>query len=342
MPRDLAGIVLAAGLGTRLRPIAGRVPKPLVPFFSVPLLELIFKKFTLAGITDLGLNTHFLPEKIESYLLAYHHQVFLSKELPEILGTGGAYYGFKDWIKGRTAVVCNGDVLSSADLKPIVEYHFSKGALVTLGVLSHPHDKGSQIWVQEGLVVHIGPDHGGFPESKPHGFNCNRVLDSEFFEEVPKPEYSEFVPIVLGLIRKGAKVAAFEQAGDWFDLGTPLDYFDAHFHVLREWSRGRDPFLVAKTLQDLGMPFTFIPEGESLAFSGSKIIGPSFVGSHMERLKSNTLGPHVVISSGVSLDEGCSVQSSLVNEGSVVSGDLAHRLLGPDYSIACEVQRTGS
>jgi mannose-1-phosphate guanylyltransferase len=338
MPKDVAGIVLAAGLGTRLRPLAGKVPKPLVPFFSIPLLELIFKKFTLAGITDLGLNTHFLPEKIEDYLVSYNHKVFLSKETPEILGTGGAYFGFKEWVKGRTTVVCNGDVLTSADLKPILQHHISSDALVTLGVLSHPHAKGSQIWVQGGLVVHIGPDHGGYREATPHGFNCIRVLNPRFFDEVPKPEYSEFVPIVLRLIGEGKKVVAFEQPGEWFDLGTPVDYFEAHLHVLREWSKGRDPFLVAKTLQDLGKPFTFIRDGESLDFSGSKIIGPSFIGSQIEALKSNTLGPNVVISSGVSLNEGCHVQSSLVNEGSVVLGDLKHRIQGLDYSIASQGQ----
>ena len=122
MARDLAGIILAAGLGTRLRPISGGVPKPLVPFFSLPLLEFVFKKFTLAGISDVGLNTHFLPEKIEEYLKTFHHSdVFLSKETPDILGTGGAYYGFKPWVKNRTTVVCNGDVLTSADLGATID-----------------------------------------------------------------------------------------------------------------------------------------------------------------------------------------------------------------------------
>ena len=335
MARDLAGIILAAGLGTRLRPISGGVPKPLVPFFSLPLIEFVFKKFALAGISDVGLNTHFLPEKIEEYLKAFHHSdVFLSKETPDILGTGGAYYGFKPWVKNRTTVVCNGDVLTSADLGAIVDHHFDTDAFVTMGVRSQPHDSGSQIWVDKGLVVHIGPNNGGFTHASPHGFNCIRVLNGDFFDQFPKPEYSEFVPIILRLIKQGKKVVAFEQPGDWFDLGTPEDYFKAHQHVLREWSAGKDPFLVMKTLQDLGRPFTFVPAEETAVFSNSKIVGPSFMALDVEGLKSNSIGPNVVISGGISLGEGCRIQSSVVNEGCNIKDHLTLRIIGQNYSIS--------
>ena len=291
----------------------------------------------LAGITDVGLNTHYLPEKIEEYLKAFgHHQVFLSKETPDILGTGGAYFGFKPWVKNRTVVVCNGDILTSADLGAIIDHHFLTDAYVTLGVRSQPHETGSQIWVEDGLVVHIGPNHGGYAQSRPHGFNCIRVLNSGFFEQLTKQEYSEFVPLLLRLIQDGKKIVAFEQPGDWFDLGTPEDYFKAHQHVLQEWSAGKDPFFIRKTLQDLGRSFTFIPAEETAVISNSKIVGPSFMALDLERLKSNSIGPNVVISGGVSLGEGCRIQSSIVNEGCDIKNDLSQRIVGKNYSISAQ------
>src|SRR5690349_20276676 len=88
----MKGMILAAGFGTRLRPLTYAMPKPMVPLCGKPLIGWAVDNFLKAGIDDIVVNLHHLPEQIERYLTdAYGRRAtfFFSREEDEILGTGG-------------------------------------------------------------------------------------------------------------------------------------------------------------------------------------------------------------------------------------------------------------
>lgn len=334
MSKDIVGIALAAGMGTRLRPITGNIPKPLAPFFGTPLLEFIISKLERAQVKELGLNTHYLSEKIDAYLEQYGHSgVFVSKEWPEILGTAGAYHGFRSWLGSRTALSHNGDVLSSTDLETLKKIHFETEATATLAVLSRPHSSGSHVWVKGNQVMHIGPDHDGHHEATPHGFACIQMLSHTFFSSLGEVGYSELVPLLNRLIKEGKRVSAYIDQPAWFDLGNAKDYFDCHMYVLDELSQGRDPFCLFNTLDRLMTKYSFIPQGQELSFGTSHFIGPCFLEGELSRFRACTIGPHTIVSKNAVISDGCKIENSILNPGSIVEKKISRAILGADYRI---------
>jgi N-acetyl-alpha-D-muramate 1-phosphate uridylyltransferase len=117
MADSLAGIVLGAGAGTRLRPLTLVRPKPLCPVGDTPLVDLAIAR--VAPVTrDVAVNVHHGRSAMEEHLSG---RVHLSVEEPAVLGTAGALGRLRDWIAGRSVVVLNGDAWSPHDVVPLVE-----------------------------------------------------------------------------------------------------------------------------------------------------------------------------------------------------------------------------
>ena len=107
---DLAALVLAAGGGTRLRPLTDLLPKPLCPVGNVPLLDHALGRVehVLGPIAPdhVAVNAHHLAGQVRAHVGT---RVHLSEEQPEALGTAGAVGALRDWLAGRGLLVCNGD-----------------------------------------------------------------------------------------------------------------------------------------------------------------------------------------------------------------------------------------
>src|SRR5436305_9855559 len=109
---DLAAVVLAAGAGTRLRPLTWLRPKALCPVDNVPLVDLAIGQARTVT-TSVAVNCHHGRELMEAHLAG---RVHLSVEEPEALGTAGALGALRDWIDGRGVLVLNADAWHEADL----------------------------------------------------------------------------------------------------------------------------------------------------------------------------------------------------------------------------------
>jgi CTP:molybdopterin cytidylyltransferase MocA len=113
----VAALVLAAGRGTRLRPLTDLLPKPLCPVADVPLLDRNLA--AAAEVTpDLAVNARYLGDAIEAHLAG--RGVHVSRE-PSDLGTGGALGYLRPWLDGRDVLVLNGDAYRPGSLRPFVE-----------------------------------------------------------------------------------------------------------------------------------------------------------------------------------------------------------------------------
>ncbi len=144
----MRALILAAGLGTRLRPITDTVPKPLVPVAGQPLLFWHLKALRKAGVHQVLINTHYLPEQVQVFKDEYKARfpemdITLTYE-PELLGSAGTLLKNKDYFQGGHTLVVYGDNLTNIDYDRLIKHHFENGGTATIAVYKeeHPESKG--------------------------------------------------------------------------------------------------------------------------------------------------------------------------------------------------------
>ena len=143
-------LILCAGRGERLKPLTDTIPKPMVPINNKPLLEYSILLCKKHGITEIAINTSYLPEKIKEYFgngEKFGVKIRYSYE-PELLGTSGALNNFKDFLD-ETFVVIYGDNLTDINLTEMLNYHKEKKAIATLFLFKEEiiNEKTTPGWV---------------------------------------------------------------------------------------------------------------------------------------------------------------------------------------------------
>ncbi len=126
--RAVKALVLAAGEGTRLRPLTLDRPKPMVPINGVPLLDIIIRQLAGAGITDISVNLHYKPDAITRYLgdgSGYGVDILYAPET-RLMGSAGAAKNTQAWLSDHPLLVMYGDVLTDMDLVALAAFHESK------------------------------------------------------------------------------------------------------------------------------------------------------------------------------------------------------------------------
>jgi NDP-sugar pyrophosphorylase family protein/aminoglycoside/choline kinase family phosphotransferase len=119
MPKK--ALVLAAGLGTRLRPLTETTPKPLMPLWNVPLIEHVLRRLESWGVEEIAVNLHWQPEKIRAYLESRKGTAKIRTSCePEILGTGGALRPLREFLQDEPFWVMNADIAASVAADPLV------------------------------------------------------------------------------------------------------------------------------------------------------------------------------------------------------------------------------
>lgn len=229
------GMVLCAGLGTRLRPITDLLPKTAIPVCGHPLVRFALGLLAGAGVERAVVNVHHLPEAMEAAARAAAAELGLALAIsrePELAGTGGALREARALLAGADAVVLlNGDVLFDVDLAAALADHRASGALATMLLLPMP--PGAPFAAveldREGRVRRIAGRSGPGGEGlSPWHFPGVHLLSPALLDLVPAAARAldvnhEVYPPLLerGLVR-GRVVA-----GAWSDLGTPARYLEA-------------------------------------------------------------------------------------------------------------------
>jgi NDP-sugar pyrophosphorylase family protein len=137
----MRALVLAAGIGERLRPLTETTPKPLLEIGGRPLIHYPLAMLRRAGIRDVAINVHHLAEKISNALgdgARFGINITWAPE-PTLLGTGGPLNGLKDFLGADTFVIANSDTILDLDLAEVISFHRRRGALATI-VLAHPEN----------------------------------------------------------------------------------------------------------------------------------------------------------------------------------------------------------
>lgn len=235
----MLGVVFAAGLGTRLRPLTDRLPKPAVPLLNRPLASYSLERLAALGIRRVALNTHHLGDAVRRELAPHVPPGVEARFVhePTLLGTGG---GLRNAVAhlghaGEPIVVMNGDILFWPDLEAALALHRELDAIAT--VVLRPDPRARQLGaleIDEGGRVRrlLGkPDRPGEALSE-HMFTGVHVLSARAIDDLPdegciiRSAYRRWVDA-------GATVGGVVDGGAWRDLGTPAEYLRASVELLR-------------------------------------------------------------------------------------------------------------
>jgi len=253
--------ILAAGLGTRLRPLTYRVPKALLPVLNRPLLGLWLERLEAAGFVQVAVNTHHLAGQVQDFLSrggpwGLHLQV--SQE-PEIQGTGGGLRRLGDLMGPAPFLAVNGDILTDLDPSLIHRQH-RQDAIATL--ILHDCPPHNHVWVEDGLVAGIGavPARGA---ALALAYTGLQVVSPEMLEFLPPGQPYDLVTAWREALTAGARLAAVTVSGHfWEDLGTPRGYLAAHRRLLAGEAPGLRPLFPGLTDPYLGPGATLGPRVE--------------------------------------------------------------------------------
>jgi NDP-sugar pyrophosphorylase family protein len=225
----MKAMVLAAGLGTRLRPLTNDRPKALVEVGGRTLLEIALRRLQSFGVDEAIVNTHHYAEMVAEYLQAHRNfgmRIEISHE-PELLDTGGglkkaAWFFLED--PDAAFIVYNVDVLSTIDLGRMVEFHRANAALATLAVQdrasSRPllFDASGRLRGRAAGVEQVERAK----EVEALAFAGIHVLSPRIFALLDEEGAFSIIDGYVRLSARGAKILGFRADGAyWRDLGRP-------------------------------------------------------------------------------------------------------------------------
>jgi CTP:molybdopterin cytidylyltransferase MocA len=200
---DVCAVILAAGVGLRLRPLTERRPKALCPVGNVPLLDLALARVAALGLRAVAVNASYLAEQVVAHVGTRAH---VSVEPGHPLGTAGALGKLRDWIAGRAVLVANSDAyLSPADLRPLLN-GWDGQTVRMLGVPTTPDD----------------PNRFGSCK-----FAGASLLPWRWVRDLP-PEPAELVRTVWRPAEAAGVLEVARYDGTYLDTGTPADYLAAN------------------------------------------------------------------------------------------------------------------
>ena len=296
--------VLAAGLGTRLKPLTDIRPKPLWPVLNRPLLGLVLAQLEAAGCSQVAVNTHHLADQVHDFLRAEPWSFLLSvSHEPEILGTGGGLRQLAEVLREGPFLALNADILTDLDLAGVYGAHQS-GAVSTL--VLHDCAPYNNVWVKDGRVVSVGaPTPGGRAgdeQAKPLAYTGVQVVDPTMRRYLPPPgEPGDLVQAWREALKAGERLAYLTVSGHfWQDLGTPANYLEAHRRLLTgAWPKlaGYFPGL-ADPLMGPGVRI-----GARARFGGGVCLGSNVAVEEGAALKNSVVWDRAVIRANVELED---------------------------------------
>ena len=236
----MKALILAAGLGTRLRPYSENTPKPLFTIANRPLLDIIIWNLIDSGCKAIIVNTHHLHQKIDAYLARKKYPVpVTTRHEPDILGTGGAIKNVADFWDNTPFMVINSDIVTDIDFKCVYEFHLNHCHPVTLVLHNDPEFNTVAInkdgFIQDfderfSTTAHYdssinGSKPFGFEEYEKLTFTGIQVINPELLELIPDNVFFSIIDGYKTLLSQNKKICAYIIKNHyWKDLGTPERY----------------------------------------------------------------------------------------------------------------------
>ena len=320
----MIAMVLAAGHGTRLRPLTDRIAKPALPLLGDTLLGLNLALVKGAGIDEVVVNAHHLSatvaaaarEAADRLSLRLH----LSFEQPAPLGTGGALVAARPLLdRGEPFLLLNGDVLTDIDPRAAIDAHRAAGAVATMVLRQRepdapyaPVEVDPEGWVAR--IAGLGREPRPGEALRSFTFTGIHVLSPAIFEVLP----AQGAACVnrqghVQLIERGLPILGHvEEGGRWSDVGTPERYREANLDLLE----GRYRIAAAAGAEALRPGSGALQAPTAVVEAGANLVAPCYVGADVKVRAGAKVGPRAVLLAGSEVRG--EVRDTVVAPGAVV------------------------
>lgn len=339
------GMILAAGLGTRLLPITERYPKPLVPVLNLANILHTLSLFRRYGICEVVINLFHLPDRIEEFFNDIDKKDFkvsFSRE-PALLGTGGGVKKAQSLLEGGPFVLANCDFISNINLGSVIQDHFANGAWATMALLQDPE--------KEKLYSSVGTNAQGelcslprkqlAPPARTGIFTGVHIMSPEIFsflEEKPSGINDVLYPALMEKHPEKAR-GHFLEKTLWFDTGDIPAFLNTSLALLDQLSVSG--MSLVETLSGYGpiireiAPGVWASQRTSLP-EGVVIEGPVMLGEACLIEPNVKLGPYAVIGDRVFVGAGSQVRESVVLSHSQIPSQtqISHQVFFDGKSLS--------
>lgn len=234
-------VIMAGGLGTRLRPLTFSIPKPLLPVGEKPILEVILSKLKDQGFTDIILAVGYKSELIKSYFqdgkkFGVNIKYFEEKEK---LGTAGPLRQIKDEFNiSEPILVMNGDILTQLDFNKIIGFHKENNADFTVGTRQHVSKSPFGVIKIEGNRI---LDIKEKPEIKLNVSAGIYVMSPSLIDLIPKNSFYQIPELILDALKQGKNILSYDIKEYWLAIEY-LKHFDEAQKEEANWKDNSDSY----------------------------------------------------------------------------------------------------
>lgn len=295
----MKAMILAAGFGTRLRPLTNKVPKPMVPIMNRPILEHTIHLLRSHGIHDITVNLHHLPKIIQEHFgdgkdfgvhLHWSHE-------PEILGTAGGIKKAQPFLDGESFMVINSDVVVDIDLSKVLAFHKAQGSALTLVVREGDSPEQCdpiEVDADDRIVHMVGTSAKNKPDNTRRVlFTGIQVMEPEIFDRIPENKfYGTTTDVFPGMLEDGLSMFAYWHHGYWKDVGTIQSYLEVHKDLLDGRMTG-------------GLPIENNPP------TGGHIKQPVLTGKNCKISDTAQIGPYAVLGDNCTVGDHTAIEHSI-------------------------------
>jgi mannose-1-phosphate guanylyltransferase len=324
----MKAMVMAAGLGTRLRPLTREIPKPLVPVANRPIMEHILRGLAADGLGEVIANLHWFPDTIRDRFgdgSASGVELTYSYE-EKLLGTAGGVRNVRDYFGTDSFVVMAGDALTDIDLKALMRTHEESGWIATLAVkpVTNTTEYGVVVTGSDGRVQGFQekPDPA---EALSDLANCMiYVLEPEIFDHFPYAEEVDFaLDVFPALLEADVPFGVHVTDAYWNDVGSLPEYLQGNLDVLTG----------AVAVEPLGR---MVDSADEAGLPDVELTGPVLLGDGAEVGAGAQLDGPLVIGPGAAIGAGAMVRQSVLLAGAEVppEGLLAGAIAGNASALA--------
>jgi mannose-1-phosphate guanylyltransferase len=308
-------MVLAAGLGTRLRPLTNEITKPMVPVLDRPVMAHIVDLLDRHGFEEVIANLHYFPDTISDYFgerLSYRYE-------QELLGTAGGVRGCADFFGRESFLVISGDALTDIDLGAFAARHLQAGGVATLAVKQVPDTR------EYGVVLHdrdgriTGFQEKPEPEEALSNLgNCGiYMFDPRIFEYFPERPFVDWAQDVFPVLLENDVPFYIHEVGEyWNDVGSLSELKQGTFDALRGELR------LQVEGEEVG-PGVIVAGGrakaDELFGEGTEVEGPAWIGQDVSVGAGVRLTGPIVLGDGVSVGDRAQLRESIVLPGTDVA-----------------------
>jgi NDP-sugar pyrophosphorylase family protein len=220
----MKAMIFAAGIGSRLKELTRDTPKCLMEVGGRTMLERVVERLKGVGVSSIAINVHHHAEKVVSFVEAkrrFDIDVTFSHE-PTLLDTGGGLKKVASLFANEDAfLIHNADVISSIDLKALVDLHRSRKAIGTLAVMKRPSSRGLYLSADNHLIGWSEEKSPPPSDGAMYGFCGVSVASRRIFEFMDKDSTFSIIKPYLAAARATNLVWGASVEAEWIDIGSP-------------------------------------------------------------------------------------------------------------------------